>query len=95
LLLLFVSYYYLFPAIEATRDATRQQRRVLGASATLVLAVILFSLLIGLLITFRIGRFFRPRQTQRPKPTQYPDAWAESGKRLNCPKKKNDPFESG
>lgn len=90
-LLLFVSHYYLFPAIQATRDATRSQRRALGASATLVLAVVLFALLIGLLMTFRIGRFFRPRQTPRQKPTQYIDAWEESGRRIKL--LKDDPDE--
>ena len=82
-LVIFVAYYYLFPAMEAAKKATGPQRRVLSAHARLVLALLLFVLLCGLMLTFRVGRFFVPRRQQRSKPTVYSDAWAESAKRLN------------
>lgn len=86
-LLLFVSHYYLFPAIEATRGADPLQKAFLSASARLILAIVLFILLSGWLLAFRIGRFFRPRNISRPKPTQYIDAWQESARRLKVPDK--------
>lgn len=84
-LLLIVSRFYLLPAIAAMHDADPQRRKVLAAHAMLILALVLFVLLMGLLLTFRIGRFFRPRLQDRPKPTAYVDAWAESGRRLKTP----------
>jgi hypothetical protein len=85
-LLVIVCHYYLFPALEAARGADPAGRRQLGATARLMLAVVLFILLAGLLMSFRVGRFFFPRKRDpRPKPTTYPDAWAESAKRLKTP----------
>ena len=81
-LVIFVAHYYLFPAMEAAKNATPPQRRVLAAHSRLVLAILLFILLCGLILTFRVGRFFLPRRGQRNKPTIYPDAWAESARRL-------------
>ena len=85
ILLLIVSHYYLLPAIAAAHNADPQRRKVLAAHATLILALFLFVLLVGLLLTFRIGRFFRPRSNKPAKPTTYVDAWAESGRRLKTP----------
>lgn len=81
-LLVFVCYYYLFPALDAARDAPPSARRVLAAHARLLLAVMLFILGVGLVLTFRTGRFFLPRRRTPAKPTQYPDAWAESARRI-------------
>lgn len=81
-LVIFVAYYYLFPAMEAAKKATGPQRRLLSAHARLVLVLLLFILLCGLILTFRVGRFFLPRRQQRDKPTIYSDAWAESARRL-------------
>jgi hypothetical protein len=89
-LLVFVSWYYLFPALAATRGADPLQRKLLSAHAAMILALVLFILMAGLLMTFRISRFFRPRQAPRGKPTEYPDAWAESARRLKIP---DDPEE--
>lgn len=83
--LLIVSHFYLLPAIEATRGADPKQRELLAWHARLVLIVVLFVLLGGLMLTFRISRFFRPRPGPRPKPTQYVDAWEESGRRMKTP----------
>lgn len=84
-LLIFVAYYYLFPAMEAAGRATGPQKKLLSAHARLLLAVLLFILLVGLILTFRIGRFFQPRRTTPRKPTNYPDAWAEAGRRFEEP----------
>ncbi|HXE55854.1 MAG TPA: hypothetical protein VN541_22710 [Tepidisphaeraceae bacterium] len=81
-LLVFVCYYYLFPALDAARDAPPPARRLLAAHARLLLAVMLFILGVGLVLTFRTGRFFLPRKRTPAKPTQYPDAWAEAAKRI-------------
>ena len=78
-----VTVLYLPAAASAVRDADPQQRRQLSASALLILAVVLFVLFAGLLLTFRIGRYFFPRPSaDRPKPTVYTDAWAEAGRRV-------------
>ena len=82
-LIAFVSRYYLIPALSAAKDATPREKRWLMASSRLLLAVVLFIIVAGIFMTFRVGRFFFPRYS-RPAPTrtQYIDAWAESAKRL-------------
>src|SRR2546421_11560907 len=82
ILILVVSKYYLIPAFVAEQHATAEQRRVLVAHSWLILALVLFVLLVGLLLTFRIGRFFFPGSREPAKPTEYVDAWKEAGKRL-------------
>jgi len=86
-LLLVVSRYYLMPALAAYSSADPQRRKVLAAHALLILSLFLLILFLGLLFTFRIGRFFTPRTTPRAKPTTYVDAWSESAKRLKLPEK--------
>jgi peptidoglycan biosynthesis protein MviN/MurJ (putative lipid II flippase) len=86
-LLIVISKMYLLPAMEASRDATPQEKRQLAAFARLMLAVVLFVLFAGLLIAFRIGRFFIPRAVAGRKKTEYVDAWAESGRRMQTPAK--------
>ncbi|HEY8746347.1 MAG TPA: hypothetical protein VIM11_00125 [Tepidisphaeraceae bacterium] len=81
-LLLFVSRYYLIPAMEAYGQASPDQRQILVAHSRLLLAIILLILLVGLILTFRVGRFFFPRMQQPAKPTQYPDAYAEAARRI-------------
>ena len=82
IVLLLVVQLYLIPAMLAAKDADASQRRQLSAYATLILAVVLFVLFSGLLLTFRVGRFFFPRNPARTlKPTEYVDAWAEAGRR--------------
>lgn len=85
ILLIGISYYSLIPGLEAAKDATTPEKRSLVAWYRLLLAVILFILLAGLLMTFRIGRFFFPRPTPPRTQTTYVDAWAESGKRIQIP----------
>ena len=81
-LILAVSRYYLIPALVAEQSATPEQRRVLVAHSWLILSLVLFVLLVGLLLTFRVSRFFFPKNRERAKPTQYVDAWQEAGRRL-------------
>ena len=81
-LFVFVVYYYLIPATEAFGQATPGQQRVLAAHSRLLLAILLFILLAGLVLTFRVGRFFFPRPRPPFKPTRYPDAYAESARRI-------------
>src|SRR6266550_474718 len=77
--------FYLLPAAEVARQAGPEERRKLAAGALLVLIVILFVLGAGLVLTFRSGRFFFPRPVAPRKRTEYVDAWAESGKRMQTP----------
>ncbi len=84
-LLVFVLFYYLKPAGEAWIDATAAQRRGLSAYSWLLMSLVLFALFVGLMMTFRFGRFFFPRSTPSPTKTKYVDAWAESGKRMSVP----------
>jgi hypothetical protein len=81
-LFIFVSRYYLIPATEAFGQASPGERRVLAAHSRLLLAIILVILLAGLILTFRVGRFFFPRPRQPAKPTRYPDAYAEAARRI-------------
>ncbi len=80
-----VSFYFLMPAMRASLEATPGERRGLAAYSWLLMAIVLFMLFVGLIITFRIGRFFFPRSAPPPSKTKYVDAWAESGKRMQVP----------
>ena len=47
--------------------------------------MVLFVLFAGLLLSFRVGRFFFPRPTPAPRRrTEYVDAWVESGRRMTA-----------
>src|SRR5437773_4000626 len=82
-LLVVVSHYYLLPALKVVHDATPVERKWLSASSALLLAVILFIIGVGIVLTFRVSRFFFPRPTiSRQPPTEYVDAWSESAKRM-------------
>src|SRR4051812_22984623 len=71
LLVVVLSHFYLIPALKASHHATPREREKLAAGALLVLLVVLFGLGAGLLLTFRIGRWFFPSATKRAKPTRY------------------------
>jgi hypothetical protein len=75
--------YYLLPAMAAATHASPHDRKILRAEAALMMTVLLFVIFVGWLFTFRVGRYFFPRNrpNKRPPATQYPDAWAEAGKR--------------
>ena len=85
ILLVGVLAYYLEPAMDAAKGASPMQKRTLMAHSRLILTVVLFVLFAGLLLTFRVGRFFQPRKTPPRTHTPYVDAWAEAGKRMQPP----------
>ncbi len=84
-----LSYYYLFPALRAFLEAKQQGdkhgQKAISATSALLLAILLVILIAGLILTFRIGRFFFPRQSSPRTRTKYVDAWAESAKRMQTP----------
>src|SRR5215210_879514 len=84
-LIVIISNWYLLPALDAAKNAAPGERKVLATHARLVLSVVLFILIAGILLTFRFGRFFLPRQREPRKPTQYVNAWEESGRRMQTP----------
>jgi hypothetical protein len=85
-----VAYLYLFPAMRAAAGADPIAQRQLAAVSAMVLAVVLVSLLAMLIITLRPGRFQFPRKTSGRTRTTYVDAWAESARRMEKPKKPED-----
>ena len=84
-LLIVIVYTALVPGVEAAKDASPQEKRTLVAWYRLLLAVLLFILFAGLVLTFRFGRLFFPRATGPRVKTEYVDAWAESAKRVEVP----------
>lgn len=83
ILITVIARWYLAPAVDAATQATPGQRQHLSAYSLLLLAITLMIVLVGIVLTFRISRFFFPRPPAQRTPTKYIDAWAESGKRLN------------
>ena len=84
-LLIAICYYFLFPALEALKGATPDDKLKLRAWSSLLMAVMLFILVVGLLMTIRIGRFFFPKPDVPRVYTKHVDAWAEAGKRMEMP----------
>ena len=84
-LIVVISKWYLLPALEAAKNAAPGEKKALAAHARLLLSVVLFILIAGILLTFRFGRFFFPRQREPAGTTRYPDAWEESGRRIKVP----------
>jgi hypothetical protein len=82
ILLVCVSNFYLIPAIGAAKNANPDEKRRLMAFSRLLLMIVLFILFVGLVMTFRVGRFFFPRPTGPRVKTKYVDAWAEAGQRV-------------
>ncbi len=82
ILLVSVSNFYLLPAMSAAKNATPDEKRRLMAFSRLLLMLVLFILFVGLVMTFRVGRFFFPRATGPRVRTKYVDVWAEAGQRL-------------
>lgn len=80
-LILVISHHFLIPALLVTRDATPQEKRHIQAVATLLLAVVLFILMVGLLLVLRVRRFFVSSPAPTRQKTEYIDAWAEAGRR--------------
>ena len=87
ILLVVVARYTLVPGLDAIsrEDTTPEEKRRLVAWFRLLLFVLLFILFAGIVLTFRFGRLFFPRPTEPRSKTQYIDAWAESGRRMQVP----------
>lgn len=83
ILLVVLGHYWIIPGMAALQDATTdpQQKATLRAYAALLLVVVLTLSIVGLLLVFRVRRFFFPQQP-RPHKTEYQDAWSESAKRV-------------
>ena len=83
-----LSYYYLLPALRtylaARREGNHAGTQAISATSTLLMWVVLVILAAGLLLTFRIGRFFFPRRGEPRTRTRYVDAWAEAGRRADA-----------
>ena len=87
ILLVIVARYALRPGLDAIRQTatTRHSDALTAGYGLLLLFVLLFILFVGIVMTFRFGRLFFPRPTEPRTKTQYTDAWAESGKRMQVP----------
>ncbi len=86
LLLLLVYRFYMIPWIAEAQHATKSHLRKMSAEALLLMCVLLAILFSGLLVTFRISRFFVEPSSGKRSSTKVVDAWTEAGKRLE-----NDP----
>src|SRR4051794_8134846 len=90
-----VSWFYLLPTLNKAHLASPQEKKRLAGQALLVMIVVLFVLLAGLVLTFRVGRFFFPRPVAPRRKTEYVDAWAESAKRMKTPPREEAEGEDG
>ena len=96
ILVIVVARYTLVPGLDAvSRQPTTQESRTLVAWYRLLLFVLLFILFAGIVLTFRFGRLFFPRPTEPRSKTQYTDAWAESGRRMQVPPEGNEDEDRG
>jgi len=93
LLVAFVSFSYLLPALDAFYHADAKGKSHIVAVSRLLLAVVLFVIACAMLLVARIGRFFHYRPTGPPSKTTIIDAWAESGRRLKPPPPPDDENE--
>jgi hypothetical protein len=87
---IWIAFYAMKPAAEVAHSASPDEKRRIVAWFRLLLAVLLFILFAGLVLTFRFGRLFFPRTGEPRAKTQYVDAWAESAKRVRVPSEEED-----
>ena len=76
-----IAYFLLEPMLVMARQGSWQEQRKLAAYAALFVCILLLVLLVGLVISVRMGRALRPDGEPPQKPTVYPDAWEEAGRR--------------
>lgn len=94
-LLIGICYYYLFPALKVVHGASHSERAQLRAWSALLLSILLITLVCGLMLSFRFGRFFFPRPWRPRSQTKYVDVWAEAGKRVEVPPEGEEKTEDG
>jgi ABC-type uncharacterized transport system permease subunit len=63
-LLLIIAKYFMRPAVVAAHVATPPERRQLSAVSILLLAILLIMLAVGLMLSFRVHRFFVSSKTK-------------------------------
>jgi hypothetical protein len=90
LILFLVADRFLLPALAVSRDLEPGARKQMAAIAALVMTVVLTSLVATAILVIRPGRFFLPRKEPPRTRTNYPDAWAESGRRMETPPADDD-----
>lgn len=90
LLLVIVLNYFLIPGLRAAEHGDHKEHLKLVAMSWLLLSVLLFYMFAGLMLAFRIGRFFFPRPRSPRVQTKYVDAWAEAAKRIDVPEEQQD-----
>jgi H+/Cl- antiporter ClcA len=73
------------PMLQAASHALPQERKQVSAFAALLLCLLLATLLLGLVMTMRAGRIGRSGIGLKHKPTEYPDVWEESARRVEIP----------
>src|SRR5687768_5077529 len=73
-LITFIAWYYLIPAMQAASDATPRQKQQLSAYSLLLMALVLLIVFVGIVLTFRVSRFFFPRPPLARSQTKYVDA---------------------
>ena len=86
ILLVMVTKVYLLRALADFNGADEKGRRLIGLHALLLMSVILAILGLSLMLIFRVGRYFFPRNREKLGKTEYTDAWSEAGKRIQTPK---------
>jgi hypothetical protein len=82
-------HFFLVPVMKAAQHADAEHRRRLGAMAWLMMTVLLVYLICGLILAFRVGRFFLPRPGEPRVRTRHTDIWSEAGRRLQVDENDN------
>jgi hypothetical protein len=82
ILLLMVYKFYTIPWIAEAKHASKSHLRKMSAEALLLMCVLLAILFSGLLVTFRISRFFVSPPGGKRSQTKVVDAWSEAGRRM-------------
>lgn len=80
-----MAWFWLEPVLRIATEGTHEQRIRLAAYSALTLAILVLVLLVGLVLTIRIGRRLRLLGTRERVKTDYPDAWEESARRTKPP----------
>lgn len=80
-----IAWFWLEPMLRIASEGSPEEQRKLAAYSALLIAVLVLVLLVGLIITMRIGRRLRMLGTRDRVQTDYPDAWEESARRTKPP----------